>query len=253
MKRRPLPVLLLSLSMALLATGSLTACGDGGSAASGNAAIEAREAAERQELAASFEEVMQAGNRPLALSMGKTLLRRWPDSAEAKAVAARVAALESAVAEEKEAVRLKNLWVYHRRGDDGDTAFIYRFGDGDPARGGHGIRLVLRDKPDWGRDVFLLTARGRFDCAPDCRLELIVDDRPPLTIDAFASEPEQNPALFFKDTDAFLDILRGAQRIEVAAPMLDDAGNRAIFEVGGYDEARWLGDPAAAAASEGGG
>ncbi|MEZ5464277.1 MAG: hypothetical protein R3F22_03415 [Lysobacteraceae bacterium] len=239
MKSRLLHVLLLSLAF-----GTLGGCGNGSDGVSGNAAIEAREAAERQELASSFESVMQAGNRPLALSMGKTLLRRWPESAEAKAVAARVAELETAVAEEQEATRLKNLWVYHRLGDEGDSAFIYRFGDGDPDRGGRGIRLVLRDKPDWGRDVFLLTARGRFDCAPDCKVDLILDDKPPIRIDAFASEPDQNPALFFKDTDAFLTILRAARRIDVAAPMQDDAGNRAQFEVGGYDEAKWLGDKA---------
>ncbi|MCB1565084.1 MAG: hypothetical protein H7A20_00310 [Rhodanobacteraceae bacterium] len=239
MARQLLSVLLLSLSVALLG-----GCGDGGGAASNNSAIDARAAAERQKLAASFDDVIAAGNKPLALSMGKTLLRRWPDSSEARAIATRVAELEATVAEEKEASRLKNLWVYHRLGDEGDTAFIYRFGDGDADKGGRGIRLVLRDKPSWGRDIFLLTARGRFDCAPDCKVELIVDDRPPMQIDAFASEPNQNPALFFKDTEGFLDILHGARRIEVAAPLQDDPSNRASFEVGGYDEASWLGDAA---------
>ncbi|MCB1560252.1 MAG: hypothetical protein KDI75_04030 [Xanthomonadales bacterium] len=248
LNRRLLPVLLLSLCLTLL-----SACGDGGGSMAGTSAIDAREAVERQKLATSFEGVLKAGNKPLALSMGKTLQRRWPDSAEAKAVAKQVAQLEAQVAEEKETARLANLWVYHRLGKDGDSAFIYRFGDGDPERGGRGIRLVLRDKPDWGRDVFLLTARGRFDCAPDCKIELIVDDQPPVKIDAFASEPEQNPALFFKDTDAFLAILRAARRIDVAAPLQDDAGNRAQFEVGGYDESSWLGDKAGTPSPDRGG
>lgn len=249
MKTRLSPVLLLSLTLGLLC-----ACSDGGGRASGNSAIEARETAERQKLASSFREVMQAGNKPLALSMGKTLLRRWPDSAEAKALRPRVAALETEVAAEKEASRLKNLWVYHRLGDEGDTAFIYRIGDGDdsgsPGSGGRGIRLVLRDKPDWGRDVFLLTARGRFDCAPDCRIDLVVDGQPPIRVDAFASGPEQNPALFFKDTDAFLDILRGADSLDMAAPLQDDPDNRARFEVAGYEEKAWLGDKAGTPSSQ---
>jgi len=214
------------------------------------AALEARARAAAQQAAArhkaleAFQAVRLSGNGKVALTLGEDLVRRWPQSAEAVEVKKSLVELRGSVAADREKSRLANLWVYHQSAADGVSAFIYRQGDSAAAADlgtMPGLRLVLRNHPEWGRDIFLLVGNGRFDCAPRCTVEVVVDGKDKHRVAAFASQPNQNPALFFEDEKAFLELLKSAKTLDIQAPMKGNASSRAYFEVAGFDPSRWPG------------
>lgn len=257
--------------LAVLALVSLlTACPRDDRAATAAAAAAEREAATQL---ANYEQARRAGSYEVAQVLATLIQQRYPTTSAAAEVARTQADTIARARTMREQHRLAALWIYHAlvkdadgrqqsaSGDPARTAYLYAsadsampamvddgdepepdaesvgFGDAAPAR----IRLVVRRHPDWGQSVFLQRDDGVFACPDPCRVTVGFDAAPVQPWDAYPSQPEQPPTLFFGKDETFLAALRAARRLHVTLPA--EHGRRLTFELAGFDYARFADGP----------
>lgn len=210
---------------------------------------------EAEEGARLYAQLRDLGRLEQAELAGRNVLEKYPDSAAAAEVRKSYDALRAEVEAQRESRRLAELWVYHAMPENGGmvrTATIHRSGD-DTSTGvsedAEGLRLVLRQHPEWGQSVYLLVSNGDFDCAEDgCSMQIRFDEGEPSEWKATVSREGPLPALFVEDDEAFIAQLEQAGWVESQAPLAEQAARPLRFEVGGFDRAHWLGEEAAPAA-----
>lgn len=211
-------------------------------------------AGEAEEGARLYAQLRDLGRLEQAELAGRNVLDKYPDSAAAAEVRKSYDALRAEVEAQRESRRLAELWVYHAMPEEAGTvrtATIHRSGD-DTSTGvaddAEGVRLVLRQHPEWGQAVYLLVSNGDFDCAEaGCTVQLAFDQGEAAEWKASVSREGPLPALFIEDDAAFIEQLAQAEWVDIEAPLTAEATRPLRFEVAGFDRAHWLGEAAAPA------
>lgn len=240
---RPAPpaAALSALAIAL----ALAACG--GRPPPASPAPPASSAQAQQDLDA-FRQLVAVGSDEFAVTMGREVLRKHPGSPAAAEVAAALPAAEQRAKDKAEARRLASLWTYltnELRGVRQHTASIH---SSVPGSGTERVRLILRRHADWGQSVYLFDGDGAdrtrkgFVCGSACRLPARIDGA---AVALAAHSPETGePALFIDDDAGFITRLSGgARKIEIDLRHATRGPLTAVFEVGGYDDAKFARDP----------
>lgn len=187
---------------------------------------------------AAYHELMRTGSYEFAVTMGREVLRKHPGSAAAAVVSKSLPEVEARAKAQLDRTRLAALWDFQTGLQSGGRQAAASIYSSQPGSAAERVRLILRRHSDWGESVYLFGSGAGFACASDCRLAIRYDDAPAVNIKAHLPETGE-PAIFIDDIDAFLAKLEGAQRIEIKAA-LEGGGERTyVFEVAGFDAAKW--------------
>jgi hypothetical protein len=238
---RPFPGLLIAAIFAL------SACGGGTPAPPPPPAAPANSAQAQQDFAA-FQQLIAAGSDEFAVTMGREVLRKHPGSPAAAEVARLLPEVEARAKAKADAKRLAALWTYltnELRGQRQHTASIHSSVPGSSAER---VRLILRRHAEWGQSVYLFDGDGDdrsrkgFMCGKACKLPARIDG---VAVALAAHSPETGePALFIDDDAGFIKRLAGgAKTIEIDLRHATRGPFTAVFEVGGYDDAKFLAKP----------
>ncbi len=186
----------------------------------------------------TYRQLQRIGNDEMAVTMGKEILSRYPNSDAAKEVQQSLPAIEQRYKENSEKNRLAGLWLYQvspMAGGTQSTATIYT---SQPA-GEERVRLVLRRHTEWGQNAFLFNGGPHgFVCKGVCSIKATFDGKPG-TIAAFAPSTGE-PALLFKDDKGFIAQLEKAKKITMDVTLQDGEKKQTlVFETGGFDPSKW--------------
>ncbi|KZC21156.1 MULTISPECIES: hypothetical protein [Rhodanobacter] len=186
----------------------------------------------------TYRQLLRIGNDEMAVSMGKDILKRYPDSDAAKEVHKTLPAIEQRYTAASEKSRLAALWLYQVAPMAGGTQSTATIENSQPADGER-VRLVLRRHTEWGQSVFLYGSKPGFVCRGNCTLAATVDGKP-VRIKAFAPSTGE-PALMIRDDNAFIAMLRKAKKIGMGVTLVDGEKKQTlVYEVGGFDPAKWV-------------
>ncbi|AIF46738.1 hypothetical protein [Dyella japonica] len=186
----------------------------------------------------TYRQLLRIGNDEMAVTMGKDILNRYPNSAAAKEVQETLPAIEKRYTENSEKNRLAGLWLYQVSPMEGGTQSTATIYTSQPA-GEDRVRLVLRRHTEWGQNAFLFNGGPHgFVCKGVCSIKATFDGKPG-TISAFAPTTGE-PALLFKDDKGFIAQLEKAKKITMDVTLQDGEKKvTLVFETGGFDPAKW--------------
>ena len=221
--------------MAFCAAALLAGCSQEGGAPAPDAAqqqaqSQATDAARNLD---TYRQLLRIHNDEMAVSMGKDIVKRFPNSDAAKEVQQTLPEIEKRYAEASEKYRLTSLWLYQVSPMAGGTQSTATIANG-------GVQLVLRKHTSWGQSVFLYGNKPGFVCRGNCAIASTVDGKP-MRIMAFAP-PTGEPALMIRDDKAFIAMLQKAKKITLDVTLADGEKKQTlVYEVGGFDPAKWVG------------
>lgn len=173
-----------------------------------------------------------------AAPVGQDIVSRYPDSAAAKEVRETLPDTTAKATALTTQRRLQRLWSYQSGKESGgnqSTASIY---SNDSAAADR-VRLILRRHSAWGNSAYLYDSGKGFECRGTCSLKLRIDDQPEQRIKAYLP-PTGEPALFISDDKAFIAKLEHAQKISIDVVGKARGARTLVFDVGGYDAAKFL-------------
>jgi hypothetical protein len=223
--------------MAFCAAWMLAGCSQQGSAPTAEQQQAQAQAADAARNLDTYRQLLRIGNDEMAVSMGKDIVRRFPDSDAAKEVQKTLPAIEKRYTEASEKNRLARLWLYQVAPMAGGTQSTATIENSQPA-GGDRVRLVLRRHTSWGQSAFLYGSKPGFVCRGNCTVTTTVDGKP-VRIKAFAPSTGE-PALMIRDDQAFIAMLRKAKKISMDVTLVDGEKKQTlVYEVGGFDPAKW--------------
>jgi hypothetical protein len=223
--------------MAFCAAWVLAGCSQQGSAPpAGQQQVQAQAADAARNLD-TYRQLLRIGNDEMAVSMGKDIVKRFPDSDAAKEVQKTLPAIEKRYTEASEKSRLARLWLYQVAPMAGGTQSTAAIENSQPATGER-VRLVLRRHTSWGQSVFLYGSKPGFVCRGNCTIATTVDGKP-VRIKAFAPSTGE-PALMIRDDQAFIGMLRKARKLGMDVTLVEGEKKQTlVYEVGGFDPAKW--------------
>jgi hypothetical protein len=186
----------------------------------------------------TYRQLLRIGNDEMAVTMGKEILARYPNTPAAQEVQQSLPGIEQRYTENSEKARLANLWLYQVSPMEGGTQSTATIYSSQPS-GDDRVRLVLRRHTEWGQNAFLFNGGPRgFVCRSVCSIKATFDGKPG-TISAFAP-PTGEPALLFKDDKGFIAQLEKAKKITMDVTLQDGEKKvTLVYEVGGFDPSKW--------------
>ncbi len=117
----------------------------------------------------TYRQLLRIHNDEMAVTMGKDIVKRFPDSDAAKEVQQTLPAIEKRYTEVSEKSRLAGLWLYQVSPMAGGTQSTAAIENSQPASGDR-VRLVLRRHTSWGQSVFLYGSKPGFVCRGNCTI-----------------------------------------------------------------------------------
>ena len=195
----------------------------------------AQATAQRQadEQLALYEELRGSGRFEVAAKVGADLLASFPDTTAGQAVRDSIEDTRAKALDHDEADRLAGLWTYHAVAE-GDgvvrTAQIQ-------ARAGD-VRLVLRRHPEWGQSVYVLTRQRLAGCEDGCEIQVSFDEDAAEAWQATVSAPQDPPAVFVEEDQAFIERLTGAGSLELEFPTAGQS-RTLTYEIEGFELERF--------------
>lgn len=223
--------------IALAGALAMAACSQQNDQTAADAAQQQAQAAEAAKQLDTYRQLVRIGNDEMAVTMGHAILDHAPDSAAAKEVQQSLPAIEARYTAALEARRLAALWLYQVSPMQGGTQSTATLNSMLPAAN-NAIRLVLRRHTDWGQSVFLFGSGGGFVCKNICTIPATFDGKPHPLKGYLPSTGE--PAMFIKDDPAFIAALAKTKKIDMQPTLKDKGQLEVIFEVGGFDAAKWV-------------
>jgi cell wall-associated NlpC family hydrolase len=183
-----------------------------------------------------YRQLLQQQAWELAAPIGKEIVDKYPGSAAATEVQQTLADATTKATAITARRRLTALWIYQTAKESGaeqHTASIYSSDVTVDQR----VRLILRRHADWGQSVYLFGGGKGFECRGTCMLAARFDDRAQ-KIAAYLPDTGE-PAVFIKDDKAFIAKLEGTQKLSIDVTEKGKPPRTLVFEVGGYDGAKF--------------
>jgi hypothetical protein len=233
------PAFLRHAVLAFCAASLLAACSPQGGAPAPSA--EQQQAQTRAADAArnldTYRQLLRINNDEMAVSMGKDIVKRFPDSDAAREVQKTLPAIEKRSTEVSEKRRLAGLWLYQVSPMAGGTQSTAAIENSRPASGDR-VRLVLRRHTSWGQSVFLYGSKPGFVCRGNCTISTRFDDKS-VPVKAFAPSTGE-PALMIRDDKAFIAQLRKAKKVSMDVTLVNGEKKQTlVYEVAGFEPSKW--------------
>ena len=187
----------------------------------------------------TYRQLLRIHNDEMAVSMGKDIVTRFPDTDAAKEVQKTLPEIKQRYTEASEKSRLGGLWLYQLSPMAGGTQSTATIQSSQPS-GNDRVRLVLRRHTSWGQSVFLYGRKPGFVCRGNCVIASTIDGKS-VRVMAFAPSTGE-PALMIRDDKAFLTRLQKAKKITMDVTLVDGEKKQTlVYEVAGFDSAKWVG------------
>ena len=185
-----------------------------------------------------YDQMRASRSWDLALSLGTEVVQKYPASPAAATVRQTLDDVRAKATAQHETRRLARLWSYAAVPEAGGTQYTAVIGSREPLKSGERVRLVLREHPKWGRSVYLLLDKAKFDCSKGCAtLPVRFDDAPAQRMKA-TIPPTGEPALFIDDDKAFIAKMEKAKSVSIDAAIKGEGAQAFVFEVGGFDASK---------------
>lgn len=225
----------------LLCLGLAACSGEEGEVPRLSAADQAKAAA----LFDSYESARSGENWEVAEAYADRLRGKYPDSDAAAGLSAHLEQVREGAERMRETRRVAELWDYQAvavgKGVQRSAAIYSRtvpVEEGQPAPAAD-AQLVLRDHPSWGRSAYLLLAQSRFECGTPCAMQIRFDDGDARRFAGKQADSGKGPALFIEDRQAFIAAMLEAGKVRIELPKGSGRIPALVFEVGGFDPARF--------------
>ncbi len=230
-------ILAITLGVLVLTAGCSPGSQSAGTAsAPGSAASTAGDSAEAGKQLAIYRELLKIHNDAMASTIGQDIVSRFPNSPAATEVRQSLSAVQGRAKATAEQRRLQALWLYQVGPMEGGTQSTATLESLLPSAPGT-VRLILRRHTDWGQSVFLFDSGHGFVCRQICTVTASFDGHPH-RLQGFLP-PSGEPAMFIKDDAGFLKLLEKSHKIDLQLDFQDRGKRDVVFEVGGFDPARW--------------
>ena len=223
--------------LVLLLFALLTACSGADREAERRAQAAAAVEAAAAKDAEAYRQLVAAQSFELAQSIGREVVRKYPNSAAAAEVKKSLAEIDARANAAIDARRVAALWAYQsgtQSGGEQHTASMY---SSEPS-GAQQVRLILRRHAEWGQSVYLHGGTAGFTCRAPCTVVARFDDATPVRLEASIPEGGE-PAMFIEDDKAFLAKLESANLVAFDVERKGAGPQQVRFEVGGYDPSKW--------------
>lgn len=223
-----------------MAAALLAGCSQGDTghppAAGRPAAAAAADPAEADKQLAIYRELLKIHNDAMAGTIGQDIVTRFAATPAATEVRQTLAGVQARARADAEQRRLKALWLYQTGPMEGGTQSTASLESLLPSAPGT-VRLILRRHTDWGQSVFLFDSGRGFVCRQVCTVMARFDGHPH-RLQGYLP-PSGEPAMFIKDDAGFLRLLAKSRKIDLQVDFKDRGPREVVFEVGGFDPARW--------------
>ncbi len=185
----------------------------------------------------TYRQLLRIHNDEMAVTMGKDIVSRFPDSAAAHEVQQTLPEIEKRYTQTRESQRLAALWVYLVSPMAGGTQSTASIRNSKPGQF-EPVQLILRRHTKWGQNAFLYGDGHGFVCRATCSLPVTVDGKA-MKIKAFAPSTGE-PALMISNDQAFVALLRKAHTIDIDVTHVDGERKQTLhYEVSGFDANKW--------------
>lgn len=216
---------------------ALAACSGADKEAQQRAQAQAATEAAAAKDASAYQQLVAAQSWELAQSIGREVVRKYPDSAAAAEVRKTLPEVDARANALLDAKRMAELWTYQsgsQSGGEQHSASMYsKEPSGEPQ-----VRLILRRHAAWGQSVYLHGGKQGFTCRTPCTVLARFDDAPAVKLEASIPEGGE-PAVFIEDDKDFLERMDAAQRVAFEVERKGAGPQTVVFEVGGYDASKW--------------
>lgn len=208
----------------------------------GNSASSAAQPAAQADSAAArnldtYRQLLRIHNDEMAVTIGKSIVKQYPDSDAAKEVQKTLPEIERRYTEASEKSRLDRLWLYQVSPMAGGTQSTAAIDSSKPA-GNDSIKLILRRHTEWGLNVFLYGSKPGFVCKGNCTINAEIDGKP-TRIKAYAPQGGE-PALMIREDKGFIKTLEKAGKISMDVTLVEtDKKETLVFETAGFDPSKW--------------
>lgn len=196
---------------------------------------------------AMYQQLLKSESYELAGSIGAGIVQRFPQSNEAEQVKPTLAGVQAKGVAMAEQRRMQRLWAYQTGTESGGTQNTASIYSNSARAGGERIRLVLRRHSAWGLSVYLFGSGKGFECRGVCMLPGQFDGKAE-RIAAYLPETD-DPALFIKGERGLIARLTKTKQISIEATLKGKPKQTFVFDVGGYDPAKFPDLPKATAKS----
>lgn len=191
----------------------------------------------KKELSA-YKELVAANNFELAATVGRDLVKNYPNSPAAAEVGKTLADVEAKAQSVEDKKKAASAWEY-RSTDEGDVmqhfASIYSV---KPGAAPQRVRLTLRRHAEMGQSVFLDGEKDGFQCGTPCTVSVWFDSSPR---EAWEGDmpPGAGPKFFFRDDAKFIEKLDGATTLTISARRQNQGLQTLVFDVSGFNPKRF--------------
>lgn len=225
------------LGLSVMAAGCSQGASGADEAAAGKSSAAAASPAEADKQLAIYRELLKIHNDAMASTIGQDILTRFPTSPAAAEVGQTLKDVQARAKATAEQRRLQALWLYQTGPMEGGTQSTASLDSLLPSAPGT-VRLILRRHTDWGQSVFLFDSGHGFVCRQVCTISASFDGHP-YKLQGFLP-PSGEPAMFIKDDRGFLKRLAKSRKIDLQVDFQDRGKREVVFEVGGFDPAKWV-------------
>ncbi|MEO7148374.1 MAG: hypothetical protein ABIY40_00290 [Rhodanobacteraceae bacterium] len=215
----------------------LCACSQGGNPANATATPLSQQntkAAQAAQKLALYQGMLRDHREDLAAPIGQEIVADFPGTPAAAEVQRNLPQIEATAKAKTESDRLAALWNYQSAMQSGAWQYSASITSSKP-QGDAAVQLILRRHAKWGQSVYLFG--GGFVCKNLCDLPMRFDGRRE-TWKAYLPKTGE-PALFIEDDQRFIAMLSKTKTVEMDVTGKDRGKEMLIFEVGGYDPAKF--------------
>ena len=186
----------------------------------------------------TYQQLVAADNVELAVSVGRDLVKRFPDSPIASEVNKTLPGLEAKAKALENGKRAAGAWKYTTT-DEGDVMqHIASLYTQKPPAAPQRVALTLRRHAELGQQVFLDGEKDGFECSAPCTLSVWFDNG---QREAWTGElpPGAGPKLFVKDDANFVQKLDAANLVTMSVRRKNQGLQTLVFDVSGFNPKRW--------------
>lgn len=223
-----------SLASAFLAIW-LVACSPSGPSANAPNPADPQNAQAAQKLAL-YQSMLKDHRDDLAAPIGQEIVADFPGTPASAEVQKTLPQIEATAKAKAESDRLAALWSYQSAMQSGARQYSASITSSKP-QGEVAVQLILRRHAKWGQSVYLFGTGHGFVCKALCDMPMRFDGRRE-TWKAYLPKTGE-PALFIKDDKRFIAALPKTKTIEMDVTSKDHGKETLVYEVGGYDPAKF--------------
>jgi len=186
----------------------------------------------------TYQQLVAANNHELAATVGRDLLKNYPNSQAAAEVSKTLPDVEAKATANDNKKKAAGAWKYTST-DEGDVMQHYAsIHTTKPPAAPQRVALTLRRHAELGQQAFLDGEKDGFECSAPCTLSVWFDSGQREAWNGRIT-PGAGPKLFIEDDDKFLEKLDAAESITVSVRRQNQGLQTLVFDVSGFNPKRF--------------